>query len=206
MLYSRSVFYFKPILRLQPDKMPCLLKMGPAWKNNIQFQEPKTNSHGKTVCFTAAFSQEQIIPKPAKITLFKGTPGQLTPASALVPMTQDKHFLDLARQWQQMPNEETGLPLPLKTPREAPKNAACIIIKIPTAQKGAGGRHLRTLRRLHNRNQRKMISIRGTRELPLAGFPACFSPPQMRRGNQEQVIFHPLPFPRIGKRGFRPPR
>lgn len=82
-----------------------------------------------SACLPAAFSQEQIIPKPAEITVFHGKPAQLTPASAIITATQDKAFLNRARQLQQMLGEGTGLPLPLKTPGEAPENAACIIIK-----------------------------------------------------------------------------
>ena len=61
--------------------------------------------------------------------MFHGKPAQLTPASAIITATQDKAFLNRARQLQQMLREGTGLPLPLKTPGEAPENAACIIIK-----------------------------------------------------------------------------
>lgn len=82
-----------------------------------------------STCLPAAFSQEQIIPKPAEITLLKGRPAQLTRASAIISMTQDKSFLNRAGQLQQMLSEGTGLPLPLKTPQEAPQNAACIIIR-----------------------------------------------------------------------------
>lgn len=82
-----------------------------------------------SACLPAAFSQEQIIPKPAEITLLKGSPARLTPASAIVSTTQDKPFLNRARQLQQMLSKGTGLPLPLKTPQEAPKNGTCIIIK-----------------------------------------------------------------------------
>ena len=68
-----------------------------------------------SACLPAAFSQEQIIPKPAEITVFHGKPAQLTPASAIITATQDKAFLNRARQLQQMLGEGTGLPLPLKT-------------------------------------------------------------------------------------------
>lgn len=93
-----------------------------------------------SVCIPAAFSQEQIIPKPAEITLLEGPPAQLTPASAIVPMTQDKPFLDRAGQFQQMLSQGAGLPLSLKTAQEAPKNAACIIIKKDPSLAARGGR------------------------------------------------------------------
>lgn len=67
-------------------------------------------------CLPAAFSQEQIIPKPAEITVFQGKPAQLTPASAIITTAQDKSFLHRARQLQQMLSKGTGLPLPLKRP------------------------------------------------------------------------------------------
>lgn len=79
--------------------------------------------------FPAAFSQEQIIPKPAEITLFKGSPARLTRDSFIITTTQDKAFLNQAGQLQQMLSEGTGLPLPLKTAGQASKKAACIIIK-----------------------------------------------------------------------------
>ncbi|WMB15701.1 beta-N-acetylhexosaminidase [Akkermansia muciniphila] len=79
--------------------------------------------------FPAAFSQEQIIPKPAEITLFKGSPARLTRNSFIITATQDKAFLNQAGQLQQMLSEGTGLPLPLKTAGQASKKAACIIIK-----------------------------------------------------------------------------
>ena len=77
----------------------------------------------------AAFSQEQIIPKPAEITLFTGSPARLTPDSLIITETQDKSFLDQAGQLQQMLSEGTGLPLPLKPAGQASKKAACIVIK-----------------------------------------------------------------------------
>lgn len=80
-------------------------------------------------CFPSAFSQEQIIPKPAEITLLKGQPARLTPSSAIICATPDKSFLNRARQLQQTLSEGTGLPLPLKTPQEAPKNAVSITIR-----------------------------------------------------------------------------
>lgn len=92
-----------------------------------------------SVCIPAAFSQEQIIPKPAEITLLEGAPSQLTPASAIVPMTQDKPFLDRTGQLQQMLSQGAGLPLSLKTAQEAPKNAACIIIKKDPSLAARGG-------------------------------------------------------------------
>ena len=79
--------------------------------------------------FPAAFSQEQIIPKPAEITLFKGSPARLTRDSFIITAPQDKAFLNQAGQLQQMLSEGTGLPLPLKTAGQASKKAACIIIK-----------------------------------------------------------------------------
>ena len=63
-----------------------------------------------SACLPAAFSQEQIIPKPAEITVGHGKPAQLTPASAIITATQDKAFLNRARQLQQMLGEGTGLP------------------------------------------------------------------------------------------------
>ena len=36
-----------------------------------------------SACLPAAFSQEQIIPKPAEITVFHGKPAQLTPAKLI---------------------------------------------------------------------------------------------------------------------------
>ena len=77
----------------------------------------------------AAFSQEQIIPKPAEITLFTGSPARLTPDSLIITETQDKAFLDQAGQLQQMLSAGTGLPLPLKPAGQASKKAACIVIK-----------------------------------------------------------------------------
>lgn len=77
----------------------------------------------------AAFSQEQIIPKPAEITLFTGSPARLTPDSLIITETQDKSFLDQAGQLQQMLSEGTGLPLPLNPAGQASKKAACIVIK-----------------------------------------------------------------------------
>lgn len=82
-----------------------------------------------SACLPAAFSQEQIIPKPAEITLFTGSPGRLTPDSLIITETQDKAFLDQAGQLQQMLSEGTGLPLPLKPAGQASKKAACIVIK-----------------------------------------------------------------------------
>ena len=46
-----------------------------------------------------------------------------------MPDVRDKAFLNRATQLQQILSEGTGLPLPLKTPQDAPKNAATIIIK-----------------------------------------------------------------------------
>lgn len=63
-----------------------------------------------SACLPAAFSQEQIIPKPAEITLFTGSPARLTPDSLIITETQDKAFLDQAGQLQQMLSEGTGLP------------------------------------------------------------------------------------------------
>ena len=80
-------------------------------------------------CLPAAFSQEQIIPKPAEITLFTGSPARLTPDSLIITETQDKAFLDQAGQLQQMLSAGTGLPLPLKPAGQASKKAACIVIK-----------------------------------------------------------------------------
>lgn len=80
-------------------------------------------------CLPAAFSQEQIIPKPAEITLFTGSPARLTPDSLIITETQDKAFLDQAEQLQQMLSAGTGLPLPLKPAGQASKKAACIVIK-----------------------------------------------------------------------------
>ena len=74
----------------------------------------------------AAFSQEQIIPKPAEITLFTGSPARLTPDSLIITETQDKSFLDQAGQLQQMLSEGTGLPLPLKPAGQASKKAASL--------------------------------------------------------------------------------
>lgn len=82
-----------------------------------------------SACLPAAFSQEQIIPKPAEITLFTGSPARLTPDSLIITETQDKAFLDQAGQLQQMLSEGTGLPLPLKPAGQASKKAACIVIK-----------------------------------------------------------------------------
>lgn len=82
-----------------------------------------------SACLPAAFSQEQIIPKPAEITLFTGSPARLTPDSLIITETQDKSFLDQAGQLQQMLSEGTGLPLPLKPAGQASKKAACIVIK-----------------------------------------------------------------------------
>ena len=76
-----------------------------------------------------AFPQEQIIPKPAEITLFKGNPARLTPDSFIITATQDKAFLDQSGQLQQMLSEGTGLPLPLQPSGQASQKAACIIIK-----------------------------------------------------------------------------
>lgn len=81
------------------------------------------------LCLPSVFAQEQIIPKPAEITLQKGAPATLTRDSAIVPDVRDKAFLNRATQLQQILSEGTGLPLPLKTPQDAPKNAANIIIK-----------------------------------------------------------------------------
>ena len=72
-----------------------------------------------SACLPAAFSQEQIIPKPAEITLFTGSPARLTPDSLIITETQDKSFLDQAGQLQQMLSEGTGLPLPLKPAGQA---------------------------------------------------------------------------------------
>ena len=80
-------------------------------------------------CLPSVFAQEQIIPKPAEITLQKGSPAMLTRNSAIVPDVRDKAFLNRAMQLQQILSEGTELPLPLKTPQDAPKNAANIIIK-----------------------------------------------------------------------------
>ena len=80
-------------------------------------------------CLPAAFSQEQIIPKPAEITLFTGSPARLTPDSLIITETQDKAFLDQAGQLQQMLSAGTGLPLPLKPAGQTSKKAACIVIK-----------------------------------------------------------------------------
>ena len=80
------------------------------------------------LCLPSVFAQEQIIPKPAEITLQKGAPATLTRDSAIVPDVRDKAFLNRATQLQQILSEGTGLPLPLKTPQDAPKNAANIII------------------------------------------------------------------------------
>lgn len=80
-------------------------------------------------CLPAAFSQEQIIPKPAEITLFTGSPARLTPDSLIITETQDKAFLDQAEQLQQMLSAGTGLPLPLKPAGQTSKKAACIVIK-----------------------------------------------------------------------------
>ena len=82
-----------------------------------------------SACLPAAFSQEQIIPKPAEITLFTGSPARLTPDSLIITETQDKAFLDQAGQLQQMLSAGTGLPLPLKPAGQASKKAACIVIK-----------------------------------------------------------------------------
>ena len=82
-----------------------------------------------SACLPAAFSQEQIIPKPAEITLFTGSPARLTPDSLIITETQDKAFLDQAGQLQQMLSEGMGLPLPLKPAGQASKKAACIVIK-----------------------------------------------------------------------------
>ena len=82
-----------------------------------------------SACLPAAFSQEQIIPKPAEITLFTGIPARLTPDSLIITETQDKAFLDQAGQLQQMLSAGTGLPLPLKPAGQASKKAACIVIK-----------------------------------------------------------------------------
>ena len=82
-----------------------------------------------SACLPAAFSQEQIIPKPAEITLFTGSPARLTPDSLIITETQDKAFLDQAEQLQQMLSAGTGLPLPLKPAGQASKKAACIVIK-----------------------------------------------------------------------------
>lgn len=79
-------------------------------------------------CFPAAFAQDQIIPKPAEITLHQGRPARLTAASAIVTASQDPSFLNRARQLQQMLSKGTGLPLPLKTLGNAPENAVCIVI------------------------------------------------------------------------------
>mgnify|MGYP000526625360 FL=1 len=81
------------------------------------------------LCLPSVFAQEQIIPKPAEITLQKGAPATLTRDSAIVPDVRDTAFLNRATQLQQILSEGTGLPLPLKTPQDAPKNAANIIIK-----------------------------------------------------------------------------
>lgn len=80
-------------------------------------------------CLPAAFSQEQIIPKPAEITLFTGSPARLTPDSLIITETQDKAFLDQAGQLQQMLSAGTGLPLPLKPAGQTSKKAARIVIK-----------------------------------------------------------------------------
>lgn len=82
-----------------------------------------------SACFPVAFSQEQIIPKPAEITLFTGSPARLTPDSLIITETQDKAFLDQAGQLQQMLSAGTGLPLPLKPAGQTSKKAACIVIK-----------------------------------------------------------------------------
>lgn len=82
-----------------------------------------------SACLPAAFSQEQIIPKPAEITLFTGSPARLTPDSLIITETQDKAFLDQAGQLQQMLSAGTGLPLSLKPAGQASKKAACIVIK-----------------------------------------------------------------------------
>ena len=82
-----------------------------------------------SACLPAVFSQEQIIPKPAEITLFTGSPARLTPDSLIITETQDKAFLDQAGQLQQMLSAGTGLPLPLKPAGQASKKAACIVIK-----------------------------------------------------------------------------
>ena len=73
------------------------------------------------LCLPSVFAQEQIIPKPAEITLQKGAPATLTRDSAIVPDVRDKAFLNRATQLQQILSEGTGLPLPLKTPQDAPK-------------------------------------------------------------------------------------
>lgn len=82
-----------------------------------------------SACFPVAFSQEQIIPKPAEITLFTGSPARLTPDSLIITETQDKAFLDQAGQLQQMLSAGTGLPFPLKPAGQTSKKAACIVIK-----------------------------------------------------------------------------
>ena len=47
-------------------------------------------------CLPSVFAQEQIIPKPAEITLQKGSPAMLTRNSAIVPDVRDKAFLNRA--------------------------------------------------------------------------------------------------------------
>ena len=48
------------------------------------------------LCLPSVFAQEQIIPKPAEITLQKGAPATLTRDSAIVPDVRDKAFLNRA--------------------------------------------------------------------------------------------------------------
>lgn len=73
------------------------------------------------LCLPSVFAQEQIIPKPAEITLQKGAPATLTRDSAIVPDVRDKAFLNRATQLQQILSEGTGLPLPLKPRRTRQK-------------------------------------------------------------------------------------